>query len=196
MAGDEPLPYWCGAGPKSDTLQVIRIEGWRATALLVALVAVGLLVAVVLTVALFWIGLAIAALVGVALLHVVYLPRAAAFVRRPVLELVLWLLPVAVLAGWGLAGESNGAIAGAALWAVLLVAPRLVAAYAARRLRGRARTWVGRVDPGHGTVVTLTPSTCPRCGQVAYGAVDRCAACGAETDQRSPLPLAGPARHQ
>jgi hypothetical protein len=176
---------------------VIHIEGWRAAALLAGLVVGGLLFAVVLTVALFWIGLAAAALVGVGLLHLVYLPRAAAFLRRSIAELVLGLLPVAVLAGWGLAGGPNGAIGGAALWVALLVAPRLAATYAARRLSRRATTRVASADPGStGTVVTLSASTCPRCGQVAYGAVDRCIACGAGRDQTPPLRLVGPVRHQ
>jgi hypothetical protein len=162
---------------------VIRIEGWRATALLVGLAVGGVILAVVLTVALFWIGLGLVALIGVGLLHLIYLPRAAAFLRLPVLHLVLGLLPLLALAGWGIAGAPSGAIGGLLVWALGLAAPRLAAAYLARRYRLRAGSWaVGAADAWRpsGPVVTLAGGACPRCGQVAYGddAAD-CARCGA-----------------
>jgi hypothetical protein len=162
---------------------VVRIEGWRATALLAGLVAGGLLFAVVLTFALFWIGLAVAALVGVGLLHLVYLPRAAAFLRLSASQLVLGLLPVLALAGWAIAGAPTGAVGGLVVWILALVAPRLAAAHLAGRVRLRTGTWAAsasdRSRPS-GTIVTLPGSTCPRCGQVAYGATTAtCARCGA-----------------
>src|SRR5919206_2648850 len=107
----------------------MRIEGWRATLLLAGLIAGGLLLAVVLTVALFWIGLALVALVGLGLLHLVYLPRAAAFLRRPVDQIVLGLLPLLALAGWAIAGAPSGALAGLLAWTLALLAPRLAAAH-------------------------------------------------------------------
>jgi hypothetical protein len=81
---------------------VVYVRGWRAAVLLALLAAGGLVLAVVLTIALFWIGLALAVVIGVGLLHVVYLPRAAALLRRPVRELVLALVVPFALAGWAI----------------------------------------------------------------------------------------------
>jgi hypothetical protein len=156
---------------------------------LAGLIAGGLLFAVVLTVALFWIGLALAALVGLGLLHLVYLPRAAAFLRRPVGQLVIALLPVLALVGWAIAGAPSGALAGLLAWTLALAAPRLAAAHLAGRLRLRTAIWSASDDDRRpsGTIVTLSGSTCPDCGQVAYGpATAACARCGAPLTRAPP----------
>ena len=168
---------------------MIALRGWRATLILAGLALGGLLFALVLTVALFWIGLALAALAGVGLLHLVYLPRAAAFLRRPVDQIVLGLLPLLALAGWAIAGAPSGALAGLLAWALALLAPRLAAAHLVGRMRLRAATWSasGERSRPSGTVVTLSGRTCPNCGQVAYGpAPTACARCGAPLTRALP----------
>jgi hypothetical protein len=105
------------------------------------------LATVVLAVALVWVAAGLALVAAVALLHLVYLPRASAYLRVPTDQLALALLPLLVLAGWGLSGHVNGGVVGTVLWALGIAAPRLAATYVLRRARERQTRWMVDVTP-------------------------------------------------
>jgi hypothetical protein len=114
-----------------------------------------LVLTLVLAVTLFWVAVGLALVAGIALLHLIYLPRASAYLRLPTDQLALALLPLLVLAGWGLTGHVNGGIIGIVLWALGIGAPRLAAAYALRRARDRQARWTIDVTPKPGATARL-----------------------------------------
>lgn len=146
---------------------MVRIEGWRVLTLLFGLVFVG----VVLTIAVFWIGVALIGLVGLGLLHLVYLPRVAGWLRVSVWVVVGLLLPVLAGLGWWVAGEPVGALWGVGAWAIGFGLPRV----ALGRLASRVRVAAARAGAGG---VTLVGTACPRCGLVRYDG-EACERCGA-----------------
>jgi hypothetical protein len=143
--------------------------GWRGYLLL----AVALVLAIFLAAVLLWLAVGLAVVAAVAAFNYVYLPVIAARLRLPVLALAGLLLPLLLLLGWAVAGQTGLLWAGA-LWVGGVAAPRLAAYFLARRLQVvvhnatiRAGGPYGASAEPDGAVVGVA---CPTCGLVSFGA--------------------------
>jgi hypothetical protein len=100
------------------------------------LAAAGLAVLVLVAAALTGLLLVAALVIAVVVLNLIYLPRAAAFLRLRPSWLALILIPFMILAG-GLIGGPEGAAWSLGLWLVAIGLPRAIAGDLMRRLRRR-----------------------------------------------------------
>jgi hypothetical protein len=106
---------------------------------------VGLAVLVGIVAALTGLFLVAALVVGLALVNLIYLPRAAAYVRIPVGWLTLLLIPVLGLAGFVLGGI-EGAAWGLGLWLVAIGLPRAIGRGLVRRAQRGLQARVSYYD--------------------------------------------------
>jgi hypothetical protein len=104
--------------------------------------AIGLGLLLVLVAALSGLLLVLALVVGLAVLNLIYLPRAAIWLRMPVDWLALILIPFMVLAGFVVSGV-EGAAWGIGIWLVAFGLPRAIGRDLIRRGRRRAEASLG-----------------------------------------------------
>jgi hypothetical protein len=115
-------------------VRVLRRRDPVQTALIAA---GGLALLVVVAAAVTWLLLIAALVVAVGVLNLIYLPRAATFLRLRSGWLALILIPFMVLAGGLIGGGPEGAAWGLGFWLVAIGLPRAIAGDLMRRLRRR-----------------------------------------------------------